>query len=59
VFVHQIEKGGEPFIGIVLGCTWEVEHGVGILLCGSIALEIGGADTAFTLWIAKKYAGDA
>src|SRR5262249_38599645 len=57
IFVHQIEKDTKPFIGIELGCTWEVEHGVGILLHGSTALEVGTADTAFTLWIAKKYAG--
>lgn len=54
--VHQIAKGGMPYIGIELGCTWEVEHGVGILLHGSTPLEIGGADTAILLWIAKKHA---
>jgi hypothetical protein len=53
--VHQIEKDDIPFIGVELGCTWEVEHGVGILLHGSTSLEIGGADTAITLWIAKKF----
>jgi hypothetical protein len=53
--VHKIEQDGEPFIGVELGCTWEVEHGVGILLHGSKPLEIGGADTAITLWVAKKY----
>lgn len=59
VFVHQIEKGGKPFIGVELGRTWQVGHGLGILLCGSIPLEIGGAETAFTIWIAKKYAGNS
>jgi|SRR5579871_1220871 len=53
--VHKIEQDGKPFIGIELGCTWEIEHGVGILLHGEKALEIGGADTAILLWRAKKY----
>jgi hypothetical protein len=54
--VHKIEQDGKPFIGVELGCTWEVEHGVGILLHGSKPLEIGGADTAILLWVARKYA---
>jgi hypothetical protein len=54
--VHQISKNGIPFIGVELGCTWEQEHGLGILLHGTTALELGGADTAFLLWIARKYA---
>ena len=53
--VHPIEQEGKPFIGVELGCTWEVEHGVGILMHGPEVLEIGGADTAILLWIAKKY----
>ncbi|MFO1005493.1 MAG: hypothetical protein U0929_06030 [Planctomycetaceae bacterium] len=55
IIVHPIEQDGRPFIGVELGCTWEAEHGVGILLHGDNPLEIGGADTAITLWIAKKY----
>ena len=54
--VHKIGQDGKPFIGVELGCTWEVGHGVGILLHGSTPLEIGGADTAIMLWVAKKYA---
>lgn len=53
--VHQIEQDGKPFIGVELGCTWETEHGVGVLLHGDTPLEIGGADTAILLWLAKKH----
>lgn len=53
--VHQIEENGRPFVGVELGCTWEVEHGVGILLHGDKPLEIGGADTAILLWVAKRH----
>lgn len=53
--VHQVEQDGKPFIGVVLDCGWEVEHGLGILLHGATPLEIGGADTAITLWMAQKY----
>ena len=41
--VHQVEKNNIPFIGIELGCTWEAEHGVGVLLHGDSVVELGGA----------------
>ncbi len=53
--MHQIEQDGKPFIGVELGCDWEAEHGIGILLHGEKPLEIGGADTAILLWFAKKH----
>ena len=53
--VHQIEQDGRPFIGVELGCTCEIEHGVGILLHGDKPLEVGGADTAILLWLAEKH----
>jgi hypothetical protein len=58
VNVHQI-AGAEPYIGVELGCTWDEEHGVGVLLHGAKPLEVGGADTAILLWIAKKYAKES
>jgi hypothetical protein len=55
IYVHAIEEDRKPFLGIELGCTWEEEHGLGILLHGAKVLKIGHADTAFTLWVAKQY----
>lgn len=55
IHVHQIEQDGKPFFGVEMECTWEQEHGVGVLLHGAKPLEVGGADTAFYLWMAKKY----
>jgi hypothetical protein len=57
--IHQISKDGKPFIGIELGCTWDDEHGVGVLMHGDKGLEVGGADTAILLWIAEQHAEKA
>ena len=57
--MHQIAKDGKPYVEVELGCTWEVEHGLGVLLHGATPLEVGGADTAILLWIAKRYANKA
>ena len=62
VHVHQVAlralndelADGVPYVGFEFGCTWDDEHGLGILMHGQRAVEIGGADTAFLLWIAEQ-----
>ena len=54
VYVHPAQKDGIPYIGFELGCTWDNEHGLGILMHGTRTVEIGGADAAILLWIAKR-----
>ena len=54
VYIHQVSRNGMPYAGYEFGCTWDDEHGLGILMHGTRPLKIGGADTAFLLWIAKK-----
>lgn len=55
--IHQLEKDGSPYVGFEFGCTWDEEHGLGVLMHGTRTVEIGGADTAILLWIAKEDAG--
>jgi len=57
VHIHQVSKNGVPYAGYEFGCTWDDEHGLGILMNGTRPVEIGGADAAFLLWIAEKDAG--
>src|SRR5215470_19157699 len=52
--VHQIEKAGRPYVGFEFGCTWDDEHGLGVLMHGERVVKIGGADTAILLWIARE-----
>jgi hypothetical protein len=54
VHVHSLLKDGLPYLGYEFGCTWDGEHGLGVLMHGTRAVEVGGADTAFTLWIAER-----
>lgn len=53
VNIHPITGCGPPYIGFELGCDWEEEHGLGVLMHGTRAVEVGAADTAFLLWIAE------
>ena len=52
--VHALARNGVPYIGFEFGCAWDEEHGLGILMSGTRVVEVGGADTAFLLWIAKR-----
>jgi hypothetical protein len=52
ITIHQIEKGGVPYIGYEFGCEWEEKHGLGVLMHGTRLVEIGFTDTALHLWVA-------
>ncbi len=54
VMVHQIDRSGVPYIGFEFGCSWDPEHGAGVLMNGTRVVDTGGADTAMLLWIAKR-----
>jgi hypothetical protein len=45
--MHPVAKAGHAYLGLELGCTWDEEHGTGILLHQSRILDIGQADTSF------------
>lgn len=59
VNIHQISNKAAPYVGYQFHCTWDEEHGLGILMHGTRLVEIGGADTAILLWIATKDAENA
>jgi hypothetical protein len=54
VNVHQIAKEGIPYLGFECGCTWDQEHGLGVLMHGTRVVAVGRADTAGLLWIAEQ-----
>jgi hypothetical protein len=54
IHIHQIERGGMPYVGYEFGCDWEEEHGLGVLMHGVRVVRVGFADTAFLLWKARK-----
>jgi hypothetical protein len=54
ITIHQVQKNDLPYIGYEFGCTWEEEHGLGVLMHGTRLVEIGFADTALHLWVADR-----
>jgi hypothetical protein len=55
-FVHILteSKDGIAYFGLEFGCTWDEEHGLGVMMHKNRVIELGGADTAFLGWIAEK-----
>ncbi len=54
VHILNVNKDGVAYIGFSFMCTWDDEHGFGVMTHKDRIIEIGGADTAFLTWIAKK-----
>jgi hypothetical protein len=59
VHFHPAVNGEEPYVGFSFGCSWDDEHGLGVMMHGTRAVEVGGADTAILAWIAERDAKKA
>lgn len=53
VHLLHISKEGTAYVGYEFGCTWDDEHGLGVMTHKDRIIEIGGADTSFLTWIAE------
>ena len=45
--VLPVAKDGAAYLGFELGCTWDEEHGCGVLVHRSRVVDVGQADTSF------------
>jgi hypothetical protein len=52
VHIQYVHKDGVAYVGYEFGCTWDDEHGLGIMTHLQRVIEIGGADTSFLWWVA-------
>lgn len=47
VHIHPWSKDGVGYVGLQFGCTWDQEHGLGLMMHLDRVVEIGGADASF------------
>lgn len=47
VHVLDVEKDGEAYVGFEFACTWDEEHGLGVMTHAGRVVEVGQADTSF------------
>lgn len=53
-YVTSAIKEDYPYIGFGFSCSWDSEHGLGVMTHKDRIIEIGGADTAFGSWAAEE-----
>lgn len=54
VNIHDVARAGVAYVGYVFGCTWEEEHGLGVMTHLDRIVAVGAADTAILTEIAEK-----
>ena len=47
IHVHPWQRDGMAYVGLEFGCTWDEEHGFGVLLHGNRVVSIGSAEASF------------
>jgi hypothetical protein len=50
VYVHPPLRDGLAHAGFLFGCSWDPEHGLGVLMRGTSAVDFGGAEVAFCFY---------
>jgi len=54
IHLMNVSKDGVAYVGYEFGCTWDDEHGLGVMTYKDRVIEIGGADVSFLTWVAEK-----
>lgn len=54
VHLLNVSNDNTAYVGYEFGCSWEDEHGLGVMTHRDRVIEIGGADTSFLTWIAER-----
>src|SRR5512135_250594 len=54
--VHIVgpQKDGHAYVGYEFACVWDGEHGLGVMTHRGRVVQVGGGDTAFLTWVAKR-----
>jgi hypothetical protein len=54
VHIMNVFKDGIAYMGYEFTCTWDEEHGLGVMMYKSNVVAFGGADTSCLTWIAEE-----
>jgi hypothetical protein len=54
VHIMNVFKNGTAYTGYEFTCTWDEEHGFGVMMHKDNVVEMGGADMSFLTWVAEE-----
>lgn len=53
IHVLSVYKDKFPYIGYEFFCSWDNEHGLGVMMYQDRVVKIGGAEDSFLSWVAR------
>jgi hypothetical protein len=54
IHILSVYSDDFPYIGYDFDCTWDDEHGLGIMMLKDKIVKIGGGDISFLNWVAEE-----
>jgi hypothetical protein len=54
IFIMNVDIQEMPYIGVQFKCSWDDEHGIGVMIFKDRIVKVGGSDIAFMNWIAEE-----
>ena len=54
IHIMNVFKEGIAYTGYEFSCTWDEEHGLGVMMYRNKVVAMGGADMSFLTWVAEK-----
>ncbi|WP_200961726.1 DUF6985 domain-containing protein [Paenibacillus sp. Soil724D2] len=54
VHVMNVYKNGMAYFGLEFDCTWDEEHGFGVMMYKDNVVELGGANKSILTWVAER-----
>ena len=54
IHFHHVFKDDYAYTGYEFTCSWDEEHGLGVMMHNDRVVELGGADCSFLEWIAER-----
>ncbi|GGA14165.1 hypothetical protein GCM10008018_68880 [Paenibacillus marchantiophytorum] len=55
VHILDVIKDGIGYFGFQFDCSWDEEHGFGVMLFKNEVVALGGSDSSFLSWIANDH----
>lgn len=54
IYILDIEKDNLSYIGFSFSCSWDDEHGYGVMMHKNRLVKMGSEETAFLSWVAEE-----
>ncbi len=57
IHLMNVHRDGMAYVGYEFGCSWDEEHGLGLMMHGDRVVDTGHADSSFLTWVAERDGG--